>query len=57
MRFILNKKYTDFKKFLFEFFSVFFAVAFAYLLNQWNENRKDDLAENKILTEIYNGLK
>ena len=56
MRFKLNKKSTDFKKFLFEFFSVFFAVVFAYLLNQWNEDRKDDLAENKILTEIYNGL-
>jgi len=57
MRFKLNKTSTNFKKFLFEFFSVFFAVVFAYLLNQWNEDRKDDLSENKILTEINNGLK
>lgn len=56
MRFKLNKISSNIKKFLFEFFSVFFAVVFAYLLNQWNENRKDNLAENKILTEIYNGL-
>jgi hypothetical protein len=45
------------KKSLFEFFSVFFAVTFAFLLSQWNEDRKDDLTESKILIEIYNGLK
>ena len=57
MRFKLEKKSTNFKKFWFEFFSVFFAVVFAYLLNQWNEDRKDDLTESKILIEINNGLK
>lgn len=28
----------------------------AFALNNWNENRKNALAEEKILTEIYNGL-
>ena len=45
-----------FKKFIFEFLSIFFAVVFAFLLNNWNEDRKDKIVENKILLEIYNGL-
>lgn len=40
----------------FEFLSIFIAVVSAFALNNWNENRRDALSENKILTEIYNGL-
>jgi len=43
-------------KFGFEFLSIFVAVIAAFALNNWNENRKSNLAENKILSEIYNGL-
>ncbi len=46
----------NWKKYLFEFLSVFFAVTFAFLLDRWNENRKGKLTEKTILTEIYNGL-
>lgn len=45
-----------FRKFLFEFLSIFVAVMAAFGLNRWNENRKDALAEQKILREIDNGL-
>ncbi|MDF1548115.1 MAG: DUF6090 family protein [Bacteroidales bacterium] len=44
------------KKFSFEFLSIFIAVISAFALNNWNENRKNQNAESKILTEIYNGL-
>ncbi|WP_417589174.1 hypothetical protein [Owenweeksia hongkongensis] len=40
----------------FEFLSIFIAVISAFALNNWNENRRDAHSENKILTEIYNGL-
>jgi len=40
----------------FEFLSIFIAVVSAFALNNWNDNRKDARSENKILTEIYNGL-
>lgn len=43
-------------KFGFEFLSIFVAVIAAFALNNWNENRKSFLAENKILTEIHHGL-
>lgn len=52
-----TNKHAKFKKYFFEFVSIFFAVTSAFLLNKWNENRKDAISENKILTEIYNGLK
>jgi hypothetical protein len=39
-----------------EFLSVFLAVISAFALNNYNENRRDANAEQKILTEIYNGL-
>lgn len=32
------------------------AVVSAFALNNWNDNRKDDRAESKILLEIHNGL-
>lgn len=44
------------KSYAFEFFSIFIAVISAFALNNWNDNRNNRLAENKILTEIYNGL-
>ncbi|WP_440880777.1 DUF6090 family protein [Tenacibaculum sp. C7A-26P2] len=43
-------------KFGFEFFLIFIAVIAAFSLNNWNENRKSDNSENKILIEIFNGL-
>ena len=44
------------KKYLFEFISIFLAVSLAFILDRWNDDRKDSIAENKILEEIYNGL-
>lgn len=44
------------KRSTFEFLSIFIAVISAFALNNWNDNRKDRNAENKILIEIYNGL-
>jgi len=46
----------NWKKYGFEFLSIFIAVIAAFALNNWNENRKDNIAENKILNEISNGL-
>lgn len=45
------------RKFGFEFFSIFIGVFAAFALDNWNENRKDEVTEMKILTEISNGLK
>ena len=39
-----------------EFFSIFVAVISAFALNNWNDNRRDEQAAVKILTEIANGL-
>lgn len=39
-----------------EFISIFIAVFSAFMLNNWNENRKSDQAGEKILTEMVNGL-
>ncbi len=44
------------KKHGFEFLSIFIAVTSAFALNNWNDNRKDNKAEQKILIEIKNGL-
>lgn len=49
-------KNQSWQLYIVEFFSVFIAVIAAFALNNWNENRRDNLAESKILTEIYNGL-
>ncbi len=46
----------NWKKYSFEFLSIFIAVISAFALNNWSENRKNHNAENKILTEIHNGL-
>ncbi len=46
----------NWKKYTLEFLSIFVAVISAFTLNNWNDNRNDRNAENKILTEINNGL-
>jgi hypothetical protein len=46
----------NWRKYTFEFFSIFIAVITAFALNNWNDNRKADKSENKILIEISNGL-
>ena len=43
-------------KFAFEFLSIFVAVISAFALNNWNDHRKDNVAEHNILEEISNGL-
>lgn len=47
---------NNWKKYSLEFLSIFIAVITAFALNNWNDNRRNNNAENKILTEIYNGL-
>jgi hypothetical protein len=49
-------KLKNWKKHGIEFFSIFIAVVSAFALNNWNENRRDNNSENKILVEISNGL-
>jgi hypothetical protein len=49
-------KLKNWRKYLFEFLSIFLAVTFAFILDRWNDDRKDSIAENKILEEIYKGL-
>ncbi len=49
-------EFKNWKKHGFEFLSIFIAVVSAFALNNWNENRRDARSENKILTEISNGL-
>ncbi len=46
----------NWRKYTFEFLSIFVAVVSAFALNNWNDNRHNRNAENKILIEIYNGL-
>ena len=50
-------KKLNWRKYGFEFLSIFIAVTAAFALNNWNENRKNELIESKILAEIANGLK
>ncbi len=47
---------TNWRKLSFDFLSMFIAVIAAFALNNWNENRRDNEAATKILTEISNGL-
>lgn len=49
-------KLNNWKKYIFEFFSIFLAVSLAFILDRWNDNRINHIAEHKILEEIYNGL-
>ena len=50
----MNK--INWKKIGFEFLSIFIAVISAFALSNWNENRREAEAANKILAEIANGL-
>ena len=52
----LRVNMKNWKKYSFEFLSIFVAVMSAFALNNWNENRKSRNAEAKILAEIYSGL-
>ncbi len=49
-------KKLSWKKFIFEFLSIFIAVISAFALSKWNDNRSDSLSEEKILKEIRNGI-
>ena len=44
------------RKYTFEFLSIFIAVISAFALNNWNDNRNNRNAQDKILSEISNGL-
>lgn len=46
----------NFKNYGLEFLSIFIAVVAAFSLNNWNDNRKSEFSEDKILKEISNGL-
>ncbi|WP_367390040.1 hypothetical protein [Lewinella sp. LCG006] len=49
-------KRANWKKYGFEFLSIFVAVIAAFALNNWNDNQRNATIENKILVEIANGL-
>jgi len=49
-------KKMNWKKYGFEFLSIFIAVIAAFALNNWNESRRNNRIESKILIEIANGL-
>jgi hypothetical protein len=49
-------KKNKLKKYTFKFLSIFIAVISAFALSNWNENRKNQESEQKILTEIKNGI-
>jgi len=49
-------KKQNWRKYTFEFLSIFIAVISAFALDNWNDNRRDRHAEVKILTEMKNGL-
>lgn len=49
-------KQVNWRRYGFEFVSIFVAVVSAFALTNWNDNRREGLAELKILSEIRNGL-
>ena len=49
-------KKRNWKKYGFEFLSIFIAVTSAFALNNWNDNRQNQISEEKILKEIKNGI-
>ena len=51
-----KQKIETIKKYGFEFLTIFIGIFAAFALDNWNENRKDNYTEIKILSEIYNGL-
>jgi hypothetical protein len=52
----MTLKNRNWKKYTFEFLSIFIAVISAFALSNWNDNRRDEKAESKILSEILHGL-
>ena len=50
------KRSGTWRKYAMEFISIFVAVISAFALTNWNENRRDEAAATKIMTEIANGL-
>jgi len=52
----VNKTNANWKKYLFEFLSIFVAVISAFALNNWNDNRGDNIAVAKILSEMSSVL-
>jgi hypothetical protein len=52
----LLPKTGNWKKYLFEFTSIFVGVTLAFSLENWNENRREAETELKTLIEIRNGL-
>lgn len=49
-------KIKNWKNYGIEFLSIFIAVVSAFALNNWNDNRRNNNSEDKILIEISNGL-
>lgn len=49
-------KKNKWKKYILEFLSIFIAVVSAFALTNWNDNRNNARSEQKILTEIKNGI-
>ncbi len=49
-------KESSWKKYLFEFISIFIAVVSAFALSNWNDNRSSRQSENKILIELKNSI-
>lgn len=49
-------KKSKWKKYTFEFLSIFIAVISAFALTNWSDNRNSSESEQKILTEIKNGI-
>lgn len=52
----MTLKKQTWKKYTIDFLSIFIAVVSAFALNNWNDNRRDNNAESRILSEILNGL-
>jgi hypothetical protein len=49
-------KKRKWKKYIFEFLSIFIAVVSAFALTNWSDHRNNKESEQKILTEIKNGI-
>ena len=50
------RKQSSWKKYFFEFISIFVAVVSAFALSNWNDNRSSRQSENKILVELKNSI-
>jgi hypothetical protein len=49
-------KKNKWKKYIFEFLSIFIAVISAFAITNWSKHRNNKESEQKILTEIKNGI-